>query len=225
MALPDLANYINRYRGPNLNTCRMNIETTNINRKAVQKIFNAWDFAESLHTPITHFVVIHLKDTISQSANTAFAKIRQEFCRKNSSVGRKSEHFCPPTYVYSFENPNNNIHVNWCIHVPKYLEIGFSVKVNNWVLKIQGTIQPHTIKIKKINPQAYKTIANYILKGCDPEYAEHFHLSELQSCKGPQGLTTGKRAGFSPSIGVTAQRNLSFDPKSYRRTRLMGRKV
>lgn len=213
-----------RYRGPNLSKSRTDIKTEHINRKSVQKIFNAYDFAEYQNWPINYFVVIHLKDEVRQSANTCFTAIRHKYSDCYNYFRGKTECHIPPTYVYSFENPNNNIHVNWCLHIPDGFESTFLNKVDGWVSKVQGKLAPNTIDVTKLNPGCYKSTANYILKGVDPEYADCFHLSVLQDRKGPQGLIYGKRAGFSQSIGVTAQRKAEFNPTQHRRQRMQERR-
>lgn len=219
-----MTNHHSRYRGRNLSKSRTDIETEHINRKSVQKIFNAYDFAEYLHWPINYFVVIHLKDEANQSANTAFTKIRHKYSDCYSYHRGKAKCTIPPTYVYSFENPNDNVHVNWCLHIPEGFEKTFLNKIESWISKTQGDLASYTVCIKKLNPGCYKSTANYILKGVDPEYAEHFHLSELQDRKGSQGLIYGKRAGFSQSIGVTAQKNLFFSCTQYRRNKMQERR-
>lgn len=213
--------YTNRYSGLNLQSYIHDNTSQYINRKTVQKIFNAWDFAEFQGRPINHFCVINLQDEVSQSSNTCFTKIRRKYGawlrRCSINEGQKYQ----PTYVYTFENPNSNIHVNWCLHIPDNLENSFQSGLKRWVEKSQGPLNDTTICITKIRygVDSYKSVANYITKGVDPDYITHFHLQDYQSDKGAQGTVWGKRAGFSQAIGVTAQRKVEFNAKAYRATR------
>jgi len=95
-----------------------------------------------------------------------------------------------------------------------------------WVAKTQGELQETTINITEIRYgiDSYKSTANYILKGVESEHAERFYLKDLQDEKGPQGIIYGKRAGFSQSIGVTAQKRAKFNPTKYRTKRRWGKK-
>lgn len=211
-----------RYSGLYLREYKFNNISTSINRKTAGKVFNAWDFAEALERPINYFCVIHLKDPFSQSANTAFAKIRRLFGDWLRGKSNKHDVKYHPTYVYTFENPNNNIHVNWCLHIAPELEIEFLEKLPVWITKTQGLPLDTTIYTSKIEYgiDSYKAVANYILKGVDPEFAEHFFLDQLQKQKGAQGAVFGKRAGFSQSIGTTAQRRAMFNAKHHRAKRV-----
>ena len=159
-----------RYSGLNLRPYMHDNISTHINRKAVQKVYNSWDFAEALERPINYYCVIHLDDTVSQSANTAFAKIRRlhgEWLRRRS---KRDGFKYQPTYVYSFENPDDNIHVNWCLHIPDTLEKDFIENLDRWVKNTQGPISDKNIFTTKIQygVDSYKSVANYILKGVDP---------------------------------------------------------
>lgn len=138
-----------RYRGPNLAKCRRNIKRDDIPKKTVQKAFNAWDFASYIDHPINIFVVIHLRDGVDQSAMTAFSKIREKY---NGWLRRKTndEKKCSPIYVYSFENPANNMHVNWCIHVPEHLIESFSTILPQWVESVEGDLTDETVYIDKM---------------------------------------------------------------------------
>lgn len=214
--------YSIRYSGLKKRTYIHDKTSTYINRKSVAKVFNAWDFSEFQGTPINYFCVINLQDPLEKCASTAFQEIRKKYA--DWLRGRSKKYDCKfkPTYVYSFENPNNNIHVNWCLHIPDELEDEFLEKLPNWVEIVQGPSSDTTICTSKIEygVDSFKSTANYILKGIDPEFAEDYFLTKLQNTKGPQGDVFGKRAGFGPAIGVTAQKRAKFDPKKHRARRM-----
>jgi hypothetical protein len=92
----------------------------------------------------------------------------------------------------------------------------FLRKLPQWV----GKVQPHRdydLHIKQPKPDdAYKSLANYICKGCEPAFIDHFHLTELHTQYGGQGTFWGKRAGVSPSLNKTARDTVGYDAKRRR---------
>ena len=169
----------------------------------------------------SYYCVINLEDPEHQSANTGFSRIRSKYGDWFRRKTKKYNLDYKSTYVYSFENPNNNIHVNWCLHIPDELEAEFLEKLSIWVEKVQGTPNDTTIYTEKIvyGVDAYKATANYIMKGGDPEYGALYFLDQLQEEHGDQGKVYGKRAGFSISIGVTAQKRAKFNARKYKAKR------
>lgn len=139
---------------------------------------------------------------------TAFDAIRKKYRVWQKYAFRKMGVLgVSPTYVYSHENPDNcHPHVNWVVHVPACLESEFRRKLSAWVSKVQGDIGPFDIKLKHVT--AEKGLGKYIVKGADPEVMAHFHLDNSVA---PQGDVFGKRAGHSPSIGLTERKKVGFN--------------
>jgi hypothetical protein len=115
-----------------------------------------------------------------------------------------------PMYVYTFENPNGQTHVNWVVHVPPVLFDEFSVKVQDWAEKTHTTLGDYDIYQKAVNPTTAKTLAKYIIKGVDPIYIEYMHLKNF-ACS--QGQVWGRRATASPALSRAARKEAGYSPK------------
>lgn len=194
-------------------------KSKSLSKRATQQIFNAFDFAKAKGTELNFFVVINLKDTVDQSAYT---RVKKLFHKHNDWLAYKRRNGytnCKPTYVYTQENPRDNIHLNWCLHIPSKFSDEFVAKLPSWVTKVQGAPDLETISCQVIDPARYKSPANYIVKGVDPEFTDYFFLRDLFEKKGPQGVVYGRRGGVSHSLGPRAIKEADFDPKSFRRDR------
>jgi hypothetical protein len=109
--------------------------------------------------------------------------------------------------IYSFENQDGLVHVNWMVHIPSELQLEFQKKLRGWQKKVQGHCGPFDIDIQPIEQAYAKKLAKYVVKGTDPAFVEHFYLEGVAS---DQGEIPGKRAGVSPYIGPTARRAAGF---------------
>jgi hypothetical protein len=180
-----------------------------------QNIFRAFDFARARDEPLNKYVVLHLHETSTLSAATIFERIRHKYrdwlVYRAATLGRRT----PPSYVFSFEAPGSP-HVNWVLRVPPSLEREFMAKLPKWVAKVQGPLGPFDLDVSDVKSgagDAYKALANYVAKGCDPAYLDHFHLVGLYDRCGPQGVFWGKRAGVSPALNKSARDSAGYDPK------------
>lgn len=188
-------------------------ETAHISRKLTQNIFRAFDYARARGIPLNLFVVINIRETDACAAATAFERIRHKYRDWLAHHSHKLGVRIPPMYVFTFEAPGNP-HVNWVLRVPPRLVDEFKKKLPGWVEKVQGPSGPFDIDVQTIGPDgAYKALANYIVKGCDPLYVEHFHLAALAKQYGPQGAFWGRRAGVSPSLNKAEREAAGFNPK------------
>ena len=188
-------------------------ETKHISRKMVQNVLRAFDFARSSSIPLNVYVVINLRDTDTLGAATAFEHIRHKYRDWLAYHSRKLGVRLPPQYVFSFEAPGNP-HVNWVLRVPPRLMAEFQRKLPLWIAKVLGPAGPHDLHAQLLNPDgAYKALANYICKGCDPAFIEHFYLKDLHDEHGAQGPFWGKRAGVSPSLNKSARDAVGYNPK------------
>lgn len=195
-------------------------ENTFIRRKAADNIFRAFDYADDIGKALNLFVVIHLKDTPQQASDTAFKRICHKY-REWLRYRRKTyNEDCTPTFVYTHENPNNNPHVNWCLHIPETLISDFELALPKWIEKTQGDLDEFTLNIDYIEPSALKAPANYILKGIDPESVQNYFGAYDHYLKaGEQGTIFGQRAGTSISLGKTARRRNGFCKHKYRQSK------
>lgn len=186
---------------------KMQRATTHISRKMTQNIFRAFDYAKARDVPLNRYVVLHLRESAELSATTIFERIRHKYRDWLAHHARKLGHPLPPMYVFSFEAPGSP-HVNWVLRVPPRLDKEFMAKLPKWIAKVQGPLSPFDLDVSSVKAgagDAYKALANYVAKGCDPAYLAHFHLTGLHATHGPQGTFWGKRAGVSPSLNRTAR--------------------
>jgi hypothetical protein len=189
--------------------------TAYISRKMVQNIFRAFDFAKAGGAPLNVYVVINLRDVAEQSAATAFDRIRHKYRDWLANQSRKLGVQLPPLYVFTFEAPGIP-HVNWAVRVPPRLQDEFFRKLPRWVAKVQGELLPFDVEARRIEDRGYKSLANYMAKGCDPKAIEHFHLTDLHDEHGEQGQFWGKRAGVSPALNKNARDALHYDARRRR---------
>jgi hypothetical protein len=194
----------------------MKRKTTHISRKMVQNVLRAFDYARAIGVPFNISVVLHLHETDARSASAIFELIRDKYrdwlAHKSKRLGVKM----PPMYVFSFEAPGNP-HVNWVLRIPPQLLPEFRKKLPRWVAKAQGPLGPTDLDVTDMDPAGgYKALANYMLKGCDPAFIDHFHLRALFDEHGPQGEFWGKRAGVCPAFNKAARAAARYDDKRRR---------
>ncbi len=198
-------------------------QTFYITARKAQKIYNAVDYAEYKGERLSHFIVINLDIDVTQNDHNQFRTIRNYHTAWRRSWIRRLRAIGAPefgsNYVYSLENPRgDNLHVNWMVYVPNLLRINFQHNLEQW---IQATVNnfdnARTFSCSLINPEAYKSTANYMLKGLHPDDAAKYYISNICA---PQGLINGQRAGFSNNLGPSAIRgDDGFDATEYRQAR------
>ncbi|WP_240535573.1 hypothetical protein [Bradyrhizobium sp. STM 3809] len=181
----------------------------------VQNIMRAFDYARARGIPFNVYAVINLIETDAHAAATIFEAIRHKYRDWLNYRARKLGVKLPPMYAFTFEAPGNP-HVNWVLRVPPSLRAEFLQKLPKWIGKTQQS-RPHDLNVQLIEPGGpYKSLANYICKGCDPAFIEHFHLTALHDQHGDQGEFWGKRAGVSPSLNRSARDAAGYDAKRRR---------
>jgi hypothetical protein len=191
-------------------------KSDHISRKMTQNIFRAFDFAKAASMPINLWVVLHLHEKDAHSAATTFESIRHKYRDWLNYQSRKIGHRMPPLYIFTFEAPGNP-HVNWALRVPPFLLADFLSKLPRWVARVQGPLGEFDLWTSSVKPDGgYKALANYMVKGCDPTYIDHFHLGSLHAEHGPQGAFWGKRAGVSPTLNKGARDTAAYDAKHRR---------
>ncbi|WP_229185312.1 hypothetical protein [Bradyrhizobium oropedii] len=155
--------------------------TQHISRKLVQNIFRSFDYAKVrsfdyakvMGVPFNIYVVAHLHESTAKSAATIFQLLRDKYRDWLSYRTKKLGLKLPPMYVFAFEAPGN-VHVNWVLYVPPELLPDFRKKLPRWLAKAQGTLGNFDLEVTDIDPAgAYKGMANYLVKGCDPAFIEH----------------------------------------------------
>lgn len=191
--------------------------STSIRRKVVQSVFDAFGFAALRQHPLNVYATINLPDDAPGEAVRAFAVVRKRHAAwldyKRRKDGEAAQLF--PHYAYAFERPGSQTHVNWVLHVPADLREEFAAKLDTWLERAGVSVRPFDVKIKALATQAdSKRVANYVMKGVEEGYADHFHLSGIAT---PQGIILGKRAGCSRSLADAARKEGMFDRRAAHR--------
>lgn len=187
-------------------------ETHHISRKMVQNIMHAFNYARACGIPLNVYTTINLNETDAHASAAIFEMIRHKYRDWLSYRARKLGVRIPPMYAFTFEAPAQP-HVNWVLRVPPSMLGDFERKLPGWTVKVQA-MRPYDLDVQRIDPdRAYKALANYICKGCDPAYIEHFYLTDLQTAHGDQGAFWGKRAGVSPALNKTAREAARYNAK------------
>ena len=188
-----------------------------IARKVTQNAFRGFDFAEDSGTPLNIYVVVNMRETAAKSAGTCFAEVHHKYRDWLCYKQRANTAPVRPICVATQEHPVSGYpHFNWVLHVPPALIPEFRAKLPGWVAKVLGIVGPFDVKIKTVTPSTAKRLANYILKGTDPAFIDHFHLRKLYDRHGPQGTVYGKRAFISMAIGVAARRQAGWTKRRRR---------
>lgn len=186
-----------------------------IRKRQAQNVLNACNFAHWSGAPLNAYITILLNDTIAQSSTTAFKLIMAKYnpwLAYRRKIGLVD---CPPIYIFTHENPNDNPHVNICFHIPPVIIDEFNLKLPRWIEDVQGEIDCVTLKNQPIKCGEDMYVTKYIIKGIDPDYIDHFGLRRLYKRNGPQGTIYGQRAGFSRSLGPVAMKKAGFHPMRY----------
>jgi len=194
-----------------------------IRKKAAQNVFDAVDFALHLERPLNYFIVVNLLGAPQYNHKSVLDEIMQKYRRWNSyrnRVFRKEEtKDLPPLWVYTLENNlGNNPHANWLVHIPDGCIADFKQKLHLWCERVLGNYKKNDVYITKVNMDAYKQPANYILKGIDPFHMKRFHLTPFY--EGPQGEVYGCRARPSNALNKEARRKVNFNASEFRREKM-----
>ena len=203
------------YGGSNMPKIQPARSTVHINRHQAENICHAFDFAKHIGRPLNTYVVINLHEaSANAAASVIFERIRHKYRDwLKGRVKRLALDAQPPVYVYAHENPDENPHGNWVVHVPPRLQKEFLLKLRQWVEKAQGGVRPFDIQVKGVDPHTDKTLAKYIIKGTDPHYVPYLHLQDFAQ---PQGRVFGRRATPSIAIGRAARKSAGFIPRLHR---------
>ena len=195
-----------------------------IRQPVTQSAFRAFDYAKASGRPLNTYIVINMPQASALTATDDFCRIVHKFRDWLTNKAKQGQPKTPPIYVTSFENPDNNPHVNWVVHIPDYLKTEFQKKLPKWVGKVLGKIGPFDIHVQDVDVNYDKRLAKYILKGTDSRFIQHFHLDNVY--EGPQGVIWGRRTAVSQAIGIKARKRADFHPgrgRPYRPGRIYNR--
>jgi len=180
-----------------------------IKRRPAVNIHHAVRYSQRIGLPLNRFVTINfdLTSCASSRASHAFRKLlTQRFAPwlRRSSEGNQS---VPPTYVWAIECGGRQTAVHWLVHVPRGMYRSFDRKIRAWLMSLlDAPPEPHAINVKPIHNLT--GLRRYVLKGVDPAWAKHLGVRHVD-----QGMTIGKRSGFSKNLGPAARKRGGYVPR------------
>ncbi len=179
--------------------------TTSINRVPASNVHHAIRIAEkALGMPLNLFVTINFSKTSlrPEDVSKKFARLRSNYFGPWVRRPPKSEPQRPvaPTYAWVIENGGDVLNAHWLVHVPPARQSAFRRRLCGWLKAVAGEIRCESaIDIKPAH--APIGACRHMLKGINPAYADFFGINHV-----PQGVVTGKRAGTSENLGMTAKK-------------------
>lgn len=180
-----------------------------IKRRPAVNIHHAARYSQKIGLPLNRFVTINFDLTTCASgcASHAFRKLlTQRFApwlRRSSDVKRS----IPPTYVWTIECGGRQTAVHWLVHVPRGIYQAFDRKLSDWLASLlDEPPEPQAIMVKPI--YNLTGLRRYLLKGVDPVWAKHLGVRHVD-----QGMTVGKRSGFSRNLGPAARQRGGYKPR------------
>jgi hypothetical protein len=187
------------------------MQTNHLNRRTAENICHAFDFARYLRRPLNTYIVLNFRPDDKIAAGNIFRAIMRRY--RYWLKSRTTELFgtpIAPMYVYTFENPNGQPHVNWVVHVPQTLKAELVEKFQGWTERSNTEFGDYDMHPQDVDPLTAKTLANYIIKGIDPTYVDYLHLKDFASF---QGQVWGRRATASPALSRAARKEAGFVAK------------
>ncbi|WHA41925.1 hypothetical protein [Agrobacterium larrymoorei] len=185
------------------------IYTEYLNYNTASNILHAFDFAKSIAMPLNFMITINFYDDVD--ATEKFKVIRKLY-REWISAKRKTTvtaSYLNP-WVYVFENPHQNNHVHWVVHIEKQYRSELRLKIKEWVAQNSIETKKNQVDFQDINIFEDKVVANYLVKGVNYDACVRLNL---QHYKKYQGFVKGQRARVAICIGRTARKRANFNPR------------
>jgi len=190
---------------------------------ACQTLYHSIKLSEDLGFPLNTQITISFKDidVCSDSIGELFSKLRRERYCKWASRPNKGKNKFTPAYAFTFENAlgekeyntiedgNNNIHVNWLVHIPPDRMHEFRNIVWDWVSTVFG--EPKSGKAIHIQEITFtpKKLMGYAMKGAPQKFLNFYGSGQTHI---PQGYIPWRRTGTSRNLGPTSRRR--FDTQN-----------
>lgn len=177
--------------------------TLHVGRKAAQNALHAVRFVAETGRPMnTHvtvsFTALRIED---EEAGPLFRHLqglvgrwwRDQRTRKGRNIG-------PLQGFHCHSNPAGSRHVHWCLRVPPEIEAGFRATVTDRLQKLTSRIElGDGLHFGAVTTPG--TLAKYILRGIEPEYAAHYMIEPAN-----EGLVRGcRRSGVSRAASKAAR--------------------
>lgn len=180
-----------------------------IKRRPAVNVHHAERYSRVIGLALNRFVTINFAHTPCESprASRTFRKLLTQRFAPWLRRSKKVKRSVAPTYVWTMEAAGGQTAVHWLVHIPSGLRQAFERKLVEWLAALTGAPPgSQAINVKRIyNPVGLR---RYILKGTEPIWAEHLNVTPVD-----QGITVGKRSGFSENLGPTARKRGGYKPK------------
>ena len=169
-----------------------------IRRNQITNFKPAVRLAEKRGTPLNQLVTINFAhtDITDRQVPRAFTKLRTNlfnpwYRRPRAKIAAPAK---SSAFVWVQEAAGGVTTVHWLVHVRDHRIKDFKARLPLWLARVAGEVSEGAIDVRP----AYKAIGAvaYMSKGIDPGIADFYGIRAID-----QGLTYGKRAGFSASLG------------------------
>jgi hypothetical protein len=188
-----------------------------INRKPGSNLWHAFNMAEDRGLPFTLHVTInfaHTACTLGDESGALCELITRCFAPWWRRPSRKHGSAAPGHYAYAWvmEAGGGHTAAHWALHMPDARLDDFLTRLPTWLEAVTGgEFNGQALHHESAyNPRGLRL---YMLKGVDPTYAAFCKIEHK-----PQGEVTGKRSGFSRSLGPTARQRSGYRPRRLQRS-------
>lgn len=190
--------------------------TLHIGRKSAENVLHAIRFARDSGRPVNTHVTISFNalGVSEKDAGSVFQDLRERVGRWWRNQRGKGRDIGSLAAVHSHANPAGSRHVHWLVHVPAELDREFRVVVAHRLRKITGRADLGDA-LHFVTADTPGSIAKYILRGIDPQYADYLHIHAAS-----EGLVSCRRTGASRAIGPVARQS-----SGWKRSRKPGRQA
>lgn len=174
-------------------------------------IVHAFDYAKFIGYPLNTFVTINFYES---NGVEIFKIIRRNLFRWFKEQRRRSGSSTPCSYwTFSFEKPHSNLHVHFALHVEDEFREEFDKKIRSLVNKNCPIKKVGQVDIQTIDIYTDKVVANYMIKGVDPQTARILHILHVMEYSGP---VFGQRARTCTALSRTARKRAKFSAPLHR---------
>lgn len=184
--------------------------TAQIGHRPATNIFHAVRFANDNGRPLNLMVTINFTDLglSDHEAGDFFRDARARIARWWTYQRSKNRPFGTFDDVAAHAHPpKGRRHVHWLLHVPNGARYEIEAIIENRIKKmLKLDCLGDAVQIKDVtNPG---TLAKYILRGTDPQYADYFKMNTSD-----EGIIYGRRVHASRSIGYAGRARAGWKRK------------
>jgi len=170
-------------------------------------------FANDNGRPLNLFVTIDFSSLgiDPEAAGGFFREVWARFSRWYAYQRKKGREFGPFDAYAVHEHPEKGPrHVHWVMRAPEGTRPEIERVITERIEKLTGlACLGRSVHFRDV-PSA-GSLAKYTLKGINPAYAPHFHMTAAD-----QGQIIGRRITISRSIGYAARQAANWDRKKRR---------